>query len=129
MTQHLSYKGLDIAIEFADDDHATVTIGDRSFDMTRHEGALRMWACDAAYFMSDDLVGLARHLVDYWYIISSADTAPFEGPHHADLLVPPGGVVSAYPTAPRHDHGEPGHHHDDEGDAPKKRGGGRSRRR
>lgn len=123
MSQHLSYKGMDVVIDYEDDDHAKVTIGEREFTMTRHGGQLAMWACDEAYFMSDDLVGVIRHLIDYWYIIDSPTTAPFEGPHHGDLPAPPGGLVSAHPSAPgSHAHGE----HGNEGRS-RKKSGARSR--
>jgi hypothetical protein len=127
VAQQLSYKGMDVVIEYENDDHAKVKIGERDFSMTRHPGGpLRMWACDEAYFMSDDLVSVIRHLIDYWYIIDSPDTAPFECPHHGELPTPPGGVVSAHPPVAGEHGGHAGH---GAGGGAKKRTSGRSRRR
>jgi hypothetical protein len=114
-----------IAIEYEDDDHATVTIDDRAFEMTRHEGEFRAWGTPEAFFMSDDLVSVIRHLVDYWYIFTSPDTAPSEGHGHGER--PPGGVVSGYPMAGGED-AYASKKDREKGDA-KKRGTGRGRKR
>lgn len=117
MIQRLSYKGMGVVIDFKDDDHAEVKIADRTFGLTRHGGALPAWFCDEAYFMSDDVIDVVRHLIDYWYIVTSPDTAPFEGPRHDEAHVPPGGFVSAHPTTgdqPAGGHG--GGHGEKDGD-------------
>lgn len=77
-----SYKGVDVAIDFTDEEHehADITIEDRVFPATLHQGNLRMWACDEAYFVSPEITELAKHLIDYWYIITDPNTAPAE-PH------------------------------------------------
>lgn len=88
----LSYKGKDIDIEYTDDEHAKVTIEGRTFDMVLHEGNLRMWSCDESYFMAPDLIDVAKHMVDYWYIITDPNTAPPEGGHgHGGGHEHPGG--------------------------------------
>lgn len=81
MTERLSYKGKDIAIEFPEEGRAEITIEDRTIPAFLHGDQLKGWACENAYFMSPDIKELARHLVDYWYIITSPNTAPPEGPH------------------------------------------------
>lgn len=128
MAQQLSYKGMDVVIDFTDDDHAEAKIGKREFSLARHGNGLSLWACDDAYFMSDDPIDVIRHLIDYWYIIDSPDTAPPEGPHHGDVPIPPGGVLPARPvTTGDADH--EGHKDHGSGSGAKKRGSQRSRRR
>jgi hypothetical protein len=81
MTERLSYKGKDIAIEFPEEGRAEITIEDRTIRAVLHGDQLKGWACENAYFMSPDITELAKHLVDFWYIVTSPNTAPPEGPH------------------------------------------------
>lgn len=81
MTERLSYKGKDIAIEFPEEGRAEITIEDRTIRAVLHGDQLKGWACENAYFMSPDITELAKHLVDFWYIITSPNTAPPEGAH------------------------------------------------
>ena len=79
----LSYKGFDITIDYKDADHADLKIADRTFAVTRHEGALPAWMCDEAYFSHPEIEQVARHLVDYWYIITDDERrAPATGHEH-----------------------------------------------
>lgn len=123
MAEHSTYKGMDFSIEYEDEDHAEVTIGDRTFGLRRHgEGdTIRLWSCDESYFVSDDLYDVVRHLIDYWYIITDPNTAPPEGPAHGELPERPGGVIPA--------HGHEGHVHRDEPGEKKGAGGGTRGRR
>lgn len=102
MAEQWTYKGKAVSVDYKDDDHAEVTIDDRSFSMVRQGETLRGWSCPEAYFMSDDLVALIRHIVDYWYIFTSPSFAPPDGAGHEDRPRPPGGVVSGHPTAMQH---------------------------
>lgn len=139
MAQHLSYKGMPVELVFEGDDQAAVTIAGRPFALVRHEGPLRLWACEDAYFMAEDPMDVVRHLVDYWYVIDSPERAKFEGPHHGDLPELQGGVLSAHPIAPSElvpDDEEGGHTghpgHRSQGGTKRsggKRGSTRSRRR
>ena len=97
----LSYKGFDITIDYKDADHADLKIADRTFAVTRHEGALPAWMCDEAYFSHPEIEQVARHLVDYWYIVTDDESRP--------------------PTR-SHEHGG------EEKEKPKKRSGGGRRR-
>lgn len=72
----LPYKGFEITIDYKDADHADLKIADRTFAFTRHEGPLPTWMCDEAYFGSPDLEAVARHLVDYWYVITDDENSP-----------------------------------------------------
>lgn len=71
-----SYKGMEITLDYQDDDHADIIIEGRKIPAVRHGGNLPSWACPQAYFMTPELPELARHLVDYWYIFTSPTTAP-----------------------------------------------------
>jgi hypothetical protein len=121
-TERWNYKGMALTVEYQDEDHAEATVEDRTIAMSRYGGWL--WACDDAYFTPDDLRELVRHLVDYWYIITDPNTAPFEGPRPDELPERPGGAVPA--------HRQVGQVLRQSGDRTKggqSRGGARSRRR
>lgn len=94
----LSYKGEEITLDQKAEDQVDVTIAGKTISCRRYGGALPMWSCDHAYFSSPDLRELARHLVDYWYIITSPTTAPPEGPGH--------GQGGGSPSTPGHKHEE-----------------------
>lgn len=80
-----SYKGTDVAIDFTDEEreHADIKIRDRTFPAALHEGPLRAWACNGAYFMSPEIRVLAKHLIDYWYIVSDPSSGPLSSPDDA----------------------------------------------
>ena len=129
--ERLSYKGVDVLIEYENEDHAEVSIHDRKFEVMRHGGPLPMWSCEHAYFMVDDIDRLIHHLVDYWYVISDPNTAPPAGPGHGVMPAPEGAILPARGRSP--DDGgktpaKPGHDHQ-HGQAKKRRakrsGGGR----
>lgn len=89
----MSYKGRDIGVEQSDEEHAEVTIDDRTFAFTLHDGPLRMWMCDEAYFGAPELPDVIKHLVDYWYVITDEEhKAPAV---NADELAPAAGPVQA----------------------------------
>lgn len=135
----LSYKGMDIALDFEGEDHAEATIGGRTFALMRHGTPLPLWGCEEAYFMSEDVVDVVRHLVDYWYLLDDPGRAKFEGPRHGEIPEVPGGVISAHPTPPSElvpddveggHRGHPGHGNQAGGKrSGGKRSGGRSGRR
>lgn len=77
----LPYKGFEITIDYKDADHADLKIADRTFAFTRHEGPLPTWMCDEAYFGSPDLEAVARHLVDYWYLVTDEENRPHGSGH------------------------------------------------
>lgn len=129
MQERLSYKGMDVVIDYKDEDHAELSIDDRKFPVMRHGGALPMWSCDHAYFMADDIDDLVHHLIDYWYIIIDPDTAPPEGPGHGALPAPEGTIlprrgrrIDAGVGGGDGKPGKGGHGHGDD-DKPKRRGG------
>jgi hypothetical protein len=110
--ERLSYKGVDVLIEYEDEDHAKVSIDDRKFPVMRHGGPLPMWSCEHAYFMVDDIDRLIHHLIDYWYVIIDPNTAPPSGPGHGAMPAPEGTILPARGRAVDGDdaHGRaPGH--------------------
>jgi hypothetical protein len=128
MQERLSYKGMDVVIDYQDEDHAELSIDDRKIPVMRHGGALPMWACEHAYFMADDIDHLIRHLIDYWYVITDPSTAPPEGPGHGAMPAPEGTILPARGRAldarPDGDGGK-----DDDEDGHGHGRGGQSRRR
>lgn len=99
--REFSYKGKNVMIDQPDDQHADVTIEDRTFTFVRHgQGGLPMWMCDDAYFASPELEDAVRHLIDYWYIVTDDE-------HRAPPLTETHAAADhsdAEPRKPQHDH-------------------------
>jgi hypothetical protein len=79
-TQEFSYKGKKVTID-QEEETATVKIDRKKFNFRLHQGNLPMWKCDAAYLMFPELKDAAKHLIDYWYIVTSPNTAPMAKSH------------------------------------------------
>lgn len=76
MITTFSYKGKEIMLNEKDADSADITIEGRVFPATRMEGAIPHWTCGNAFYMPAELPSLAKHLVDYWYVMTDPNTAP-----------------------------------------------------
>lgn len=75
-TKTVSYKGKDITIEQRSDRHAHVTVEGKTFHCDNHGDQFGMWSCPSAFYMPTTLESLAKHLVDYWYILTDPGTPP-----------------------------------------------------
>ena len=89
MITSLEYKGKTITLDRKDDRDADIVIEGRVFPCINHGDKFDMWMCPGAFYHPPELSSLAKHLVDYWYILTDPNTAPPSDDH--GMPMPPHG--------------------------------------